>query len=335
LASERKIDRLLVLGSTSFGGGCLVDLALNKGLTVFGASRSDEPHPVLRPYSDNANLARFRFDRIDLNHHLDRLLDLIDEHRPDAIVDFAGQGMVAPSWEAPEQWYQTNIVAKVRLHKALVERPFVQAYVRISTPEVYGDHDGRLTESAPLSPSTPYAVSHAAIDMSLMAFYRYYGMPVILTRFANFYGPGQQLYRIVPRTALCALGSGRLTLDGGGTSIRAFVHGRDVAAAVLAVLESGRLGQTYHFSTEEFVSIRELVETIAEFAGVAVPSFCSDGPERPGKDSAYVMDSGKARDELGWRPRTELMTGLKETFDWVAGSFDVLRSLPSQYVHRA
>lgn len=312
-----------------------MDLALREGLQVLGASRSDERHPVLRPYRDNANLARFRFERIDLNHDLERLLDLIDDFRPDGIVDFAGQGMVAPSWEAPEQWYQTNIVAKVRLHKALVERPFVRAYVRISTPEVYGDQEGPLLESAPMCPSTPYAVSHAAIDMSLMAFHRHYAMPVILARFANFYGSGQQLYRIVPRAALCALEAGRLTLDGGGNSVRAFIHGRDVAAAVMAVLRQGKFGETYHFSTDEFVTIRRLVEMVANPAGVAVSSFCVDGPERPGKDAAYVMDTGKAQRELGWSPKVDLSTGLKETYDWVAGSLDVLRTLPQQYVHRA
>ena len=101
--------------------------------------------------------------------------------------------MVAESWTAPAQWYTTNIVAKVRLHDWLRQQSWLERYVRISTPEVYGSHDTLQPESWHLNPSTPYAVSHAAIDLSLRAFHAHYGFPVVFTRFANFYGPGQQL----------------------------------------------------------------------------------------------------------------------------------------------
>lgn len=329
------IQKLLVIGSNSFGGASLVDVALDVGLDVFGASRSPQPHPVLRPYGENARIDAFTFLQIDINRDFDRLMALIDEVRPDAIIDFAGQGMVAQSWDQPEQWYQTNIVAKVCLHKALTERDFLKAYVRVSTPEVYGSTDSLVKEDAAYNPSTPYAVSHAATDMSLAAFHRQYGLPVMLARFANFYGPGQQLYRIVPRAAICAAGLDRLTLDGGGKSVRAFIHGRDVANGILAMLQKGELGEAYHFSTDEFVSIRELVEVIAEISDVDMNTFTDEGPDRPGKDAAYFMDFGKARTELDWSPQVSLREGLEQTISWVKSSLAEIAKLPKDYIHAA
>lgn len=326
--------KLLVLGSNSFAGATFVDEALGRGCTVVGASRSPEPHDIFLPYRRNPAAAEFSFHQLDINRDLERLVALIDSFQPEGIVDFAGQGMVAPSWQWPEQWYQTNIVAKVRLHNALKDRPFLKRYVRVSTPEVYGDCDRLIDETAPYNPSTPYAVSHAAIDMSLAAFWRQYGFPVVLTRFANFYGPGQQLYRIVPRAAICGLTGQTLFLHGGGVSVRAFIHARDVADGLLRVLADGQPGEAYHFSTSEFVEIRAVVARVAERLGVPLESFVTIAADRPGKDQAYLMDASKAGRELGWHPQRSLDQGLDETIAWVREHIDVIRTLPQDYVHQ-
>src|SRR5882762_10152566 len=221
--------RVAVLGSNSFAGASFIDAALTAGHQVLGVNRSAEPSPMFLPYRKNPYAASYRFRQLDLNRDFEAICALLVDFSPHFVLDFAGQGMVAESWSRPEQWYETNIVAKVRLHDCLRQQPALQKYIRVSTPEVYGSTAHPVQEGQPYAPSTPYAVSHAAIDMSLTAFHRNYSFPVVLTRFANFFGPGQQLYRIVPRTVIYALLGQRLQLHGGGTSVRAFIHGGDVA----------------------------------------------------------------------------------------------------------
>lgn len=328
------MTKILVLGSNSFGGSWFVDRALREGADVVGASRSPEPLDLFLPYRDNPAAGRFVFHRLDINHDIERLIELVDGMRPDYVVDFAAQSMVAQSWRWPEHWYQTNVVAKVRLHNALKDRPFVKRYVRVSTPEVYGDCANLIDESAPFNPTTPYAVSQAATDMSLSAFHRQYGFPVVVTRFANFYGPCQQLYRIVPKTILCALTGSTLPLHGGGHSVRAFIHGADVADGLYRAMMDGRDGETYHFSPSDFIEIRGLVAMIADRLGVPMERFVQVADDRPGKDQAYLMDSGKARRELGWEPRHSLEDGVAATAAWVRANLDVMATLPQDYIHK-
>lgn len=324
----------VVLGSTSFAGAWFVHEALSRDLRVIGVSRSMEPPAIFLPYKKNKNLKNFSFHRMDVNGDNDAIIALIQKEQPELIVDFAGQGMVAPSWTWPEQWYQTNIVAKVKIHNALKGSNFLKSWVRISTPEVYGASHDLLTEDTPFNPSTPYAVSHAAIDMSLMAYCRQYDFPVIFTRFANFYGSGQQLYRITPRALFCAIAGEKLPLHGGGTSIRAFIHGEDVAKGIFAAVEKGKIGESYHFSTDEHITIRNLVERIADKTGVAFDRFVEVTEDRPAKDPAYIMASEKAKARLGWTPKYNLDLGLADAYEWVQENLAEIRDLPKEYVHK-
>lgn len=329
----RSFKKIAVLASGSFAGGWFVDYALSKGIDVIGVGRADEKADLFRPYAKNPNFGRFQYHRLDLNANNAAIIKLLLDEQPDGIVDFAGQGMVAPSWQWPEQWYETNIVAKVKIHNALKNKDFLKAYVRASTPEVFGRAEGVLREDTPFDPSTPYAVSHAAIDMSMLAYFRQYGFPVVLTRFANFYGPGQQLYRIVPRTIICSLGGDKLPLHGGGHSVRAFIHGYDVADGIYKALTQGLMGRSYHFTTDEFVEIRELVRMIGDLMGVAFDRLVDIVEDRPGKDAAYRMDATAAMRELGWKPRYSLKDGVAQTIDWVKENLTQIRSLPHDYVH--
>jgi dTDP-glucose 4,6-dehydratase len=329
------MKKFLVLGSNSFAGSAFVDYALNQGASTVGVSRSPEPNDVNLVYADNSKReSDFRFYQLDINNDFDQLTDIISRENPHIVVDFAGQGMVAPSWQWPEQWYQTNIVAKVKLHNYLKSLQCLEKYVRVSTPEVYGDCEDLISESASYNPSTPYAVSHAAIDMSLKAFEKQYGFPVIFTRFANFYGPCQQLYRIIPRTIICALTGETLSLHGGGRSVRAFIHGYDVSDGIWKSIETGKIGESYHFSTVEFLKIYDLVKLISDTLDVDLESFVEISEELPGKDQAYFMDATKAQAQLGWEPSYNIQAGIEETILWVRENLDTIRSLPNEYVHR-
>src|SRR2546430_3529021 len=217
-------EKYLILGSNSFSGATFADFLATEGLDVLATSRSDEPHEAFLPYKWQKRPGNVRFRRIDLNHDLDALKTLLASERPTHIVNFAAQSMVGESWLHPDHWMMTNVVSNVRLHEVLRNYDGLDRYIHVTTPEVYGSTDGWVKENAVFNPSTPYAVSRAAGDMSLRTYFANYRFPVVFTRAANVYGPRQQLYRIVPRTIVAAMGGQKLRLDGGGKSVRVFIH---------------------------------------------------------------------------------------------------------------
>lgn len=323
-----------VIGSNSFTGAGFVRHLLAKGHRVIGASRSDEPHPALLPYRWDGNAGGFTFHRLDLNRDLKAMVALLENERPTYVVNFAAQSMVAESWQNPDHWFMTNVVSTVRLHDRLRSMRFVERYVHVSTPEVYGNTTGLVHEDAPFNPSTPYAVSRAAADMSLRSFHAAYGFPVVFTRAANVYGAGQQLYRIIPRTVLNVRLGRKLQLHGGGVSERSFIHVSDVADATYRIAVHGHNGDAYHISTDRIVSIRKLVEMICERLGARFDDIVEVAGERLGKDAAYKLDSSKLRRELGWQDTVSLEDGIAETASWVDRHLDELARLPSSYVHK-
>lgn len=330
-------DKFFVIGSNSFTGASFVDFLLARGDEVIGTSRSAELHPAFLPYrwtNQRPAGAKFTFKQLDLNKDTDGLVSAIGDFRPDYLVNFAAQSMVAESWLHPDQWYQTNVVANVRLHEKIRQFAFIKKYVHVTTPEVYGSCSGNVTESAPFNPSTPYAASRAACDLHLLTFFKNYKFPVAFTRSANVYGPGQQLYRIIPRTILFIKLGRKLQLHGGGRSVRSFIHARDVAEGTLRVARQSPLGETYHFSTDLYVSIRELVERICARLGVKFEDVVEVVGDRPGKDAAYLLDSTKARTTLGWKDVVSLDQGIDETIAWISSNFEELKKQPADYIHK-
>ena len=337
MQSSIMAERILVIGSNSFSGASFVACALEAGASVVGVSRSPEPHAAFLPYRWNSppeTLARFRFEQLDLNLDTERILRTVAEFRPEYVVNFAAQSMVAESWLNPDHWYQTNVVANVRLHEGLRRFDFLRKYVHVSTPEVYGSCSGNVTEDAPYHPSTPYAASRAACDLHLMTYFRNYRFPVVFTRAANVFGPAQQLYRIIPRTILYVRLGRKLQLHGGGHSVRSFIHIRDVADGTLRVARQGEPGQIYHLSTRVTHSIREVVATVCRKLGVAFEQVVEIVGDRPGKDAAYLLDSTKARTTLGWDARIDFETGVDETIAWADRHLDALRQQPLDYIHK-
>lgn len=327
------MDTVFVIGSNSFSGASFVDFALSKGARVVGASRSDEAIPELLPYKWH-NYDNFNFHQLDLNKDLPALASVIRDVKPAYVVNFAAQSMVGESWSNPGDWFTTNVVSTVKFHDELRKFDFLKRYVHISTPEVYGSCAGFVKENFPFNPSTPYAVSRAAADMSLKTFSDTYNFPVVTTRAANVYGPGQQLYRIIPRTILFILLGRKLQLHGGGTSSRSFIHMRDVSDATWRIMEDGKNGDTYHISTNDVISIRDLVARICTRLNVRFEDHVEIVGERLGKDSAYHLDSSKVRAELNWQNRISFNHGLDECIAWVRDNLEVLKAHPYDYVHK-
>lgn len=326
--------KFLVIGSNSFSGAQFVNYLLDQDVDVMGVSRSSELNKVYLPYADNLNIHRYQFHQIDINSDLNQMLELIMQFKPEYVVNFAAQGMVAQSWKFPQDWYQTNVVGQVGLHEALRKINHIKKYIHVSTPEVYGSTEGWVSESFIFSPSTPYAVSRAACDMHLMSFFKAYQFPVVFTRAANVYGPGQQLYRIIPRAMLFARLKKKLQLDGGGKSIRSFIHIRDVADATFKIAISGKIGESYHISTRNYLSVKELVERIARLTKVNFEDLAVVSGDRLGKDQAYLLESKKLREEFNWIDKISLDAGLLDTLSWVDKNLETLKKQNLDYIHK-
>lgn len=324
---------ILIIGSNSPAAASFCAHALDRGYQVIATSRSPEKAGVFLPYTWSTRTG-LTFEQVDLNQDMDRLHSLMKRHRPSYVVNFASQGMVAQSWDNPTHWMQTNVVAMAALLEVLRNADFLDRYIHFSTPEVYGSTAGWIAESRNYNPSTPYALSRAAGDMSVALWAKTYGLPAVITRAANVYGEGQQLYRIIPRTLLCCFTGQTLPLQGGGLSERSFVHFDDVSHGVMLVCEQGRNGEDYHMSPHSSITIRKLVEMICAIAETPFDDVVKMAPDRPSKDQAYLLDSNKIAAELGWRPQVTLDEGLNRCAAWCRENLNELRTLPQVYEHK-
>ena len=334
-AGMRHVDRVLVLGSNAFTAGHFTDYLLrHTDCQVLGLSRSPEYAPLFLPYLyRQSRPARFRFEQVDLNR--DDYQELVRAFRPQAVVNYAAQGEVRNSWLHPEQWYRTNCLAVVQVAEFLRTLDGLECYVSVSTPEVYGTTGERVKENETYRPSTPYAVSKLAGDLHLGAMHRRYGFPVVYTRAANLYGIHQQLYRIIPRTALYLKLGRTLELHGRGRARRAFIHAQDVAQATWRAIQVGRLGEVYHLAPpEEPQSIAWLVETICQKMGYDFEGAVRMVDENFGQDELFSMDASKAERELDWRCQVSLEEGIDETVRWVEENFDELVRTPLDYEYK-
>ena len=328
------MKKIIVLGSNSFAGSCYVDYLLNKNYQIYGFSRSAEPPKLLLKYKYNRNIKNFKFIKFNINNDLNFLNKFLKKNKIDYIVDFLAQSMVAESWLYPDQWYQTNIVSKVKLYHLLSKKMKFKKYIRISTPEVFGNVKGFILEDTKTVPSTPYGISQLATDLTLLAYYKFNKFPVVISRFSNFYGPHQPLYRVIPKTLNSIFANKKFLLHGGGKSIRSFIFIDDFCEAIYKCMIKGKLGQIYHFSNKEYISILCLIKKIYSLTSKNFSKSVKIVRDRPSKDYAYKMKPIKAEKELNWKPKYTIEKGLKITIQWYKANKKQLSNLKNVYVHK-
>ena len=325
----------IVIGSNSFSGQDFIDLLLDDPSNeVIGISRSSEYPDYFLRYKQRENLTNYSFQKFDLNLEMPQFLEFLDTTEPQTITNFAAQSEVAPSWENPDQWFQTNCVSLASLVKHLSERDYLDRYLHISSPEVYGSCESLVTETSPVNPSTPYAASKAAADMLLKSFAEYKGFPLVTVRATNVYGARQQLFKIMMRTSIFIRLNRRIPLHGGGQAVKSYIHIRDVSKGEKVVLERGRLGEIYHLSPEKGIRVRDVVAALANAMGKRLEDVAEDVEERLGQDAVYEIDSTKVRDEFGWRPLISFEDGVQEIVAWIDKYWSQIQDAPHDYIHR-
>ena len=332
---SNKVLKVVVLGANSFSGQDFVDLLLDDPQReVIGVSRSPERCAMALRYKVRDVLSRYQYPQMDMNHDMPALLDLLDAERPPYIVNFAAQSEVGPSWHHPEHWFETNTVSLAKLVNHLRQQDYVERYLHISSPEVYGTTVGTVREDHRMNPSTPYAASKAAADFLLATYQQQYGFPLLSVRATNVYGARQQRFKIIPRSVIYIKNGTTIELHGGGVAVKSYIHIRDVSHGELAILERGEIGAMYHLSPDEGIAVRDIVQIIAERMNVRFENVTRMVDERPGQDAAYVIDSSCARDELGWSPQIRLEDGLSDVVEWVEAYWDEINAEPLTYQHK-
>lgn len=278
---------------------------------------------------------RYKYYQIHIVFEQDRLFEMFDQEKPDVIINYAAQGEGAASWKFSWRYYETNATAIARMTEELMKRDYMDRWIQIGTSELYGSVSHAVPETAPLLPSSPYAASKAAGDMHLISIAKTQNFRMNIIRPSNAYAPGQQLYRILPRTVICGLSGQKLPLHGGGVAKKSYIHAKDLSHAIYLVAQKAEFGKVYNVGPKEPTAIRHLVELAAKEMGISFEQLCTLTPARFGEDSIYWLDSSAIEKDLGWKPQISIEEGVKEMVDWGRKYINQLVVLPQTYTFHA
>lgn len=236
----------------------------------------------------------------------------------DAVVHFAAESHNDNSLDDPHPFVHSNLIGTFTLVQAA--RKYGTRLHHISTDEVYGelalDDPNRFTESTPYNPSSPYSSTKAGSDLIVRAWVRSFGVPATISNCSNNYGPYQHVEKFIPRQITNVLRGLRPKVYGTGRNVRDWIHADDHSSAVLAILEKGRVGETYLIGADGEMDNKSVVELILTLMGQDAEAY-DLVTDRVGHDLRYAIDSTKLRTELGWSPRfTDFKFGLATTIDW-------------------
>ncbi len=250
---------------------------------------------------------------------------VFSEHEISTVVHFAAESHVDRSITWPLKFIRTNVKGTVVLLEAARKHWCSQGswkpdvvFCNISTDEVYGDlgdSDGRFTEETPLAPSSPYSASKAAADMMVKAAVRTYGLPAVITRCGNNYGPYQFPEKLIPLFVTNLIRDKKIPLYGDGLNVRDWIHVEDHCRAILLVLEKAAPDSLYNVGASCEVSNHDTSRAILDNFG-RDETWIEHVPDRPGHDRRYAVDSSLLQTELGWKPLIPFAQGLRDTVEW-------------------
>lgn len=329
----KKKLKILITGGAGFIGSAVIRQYIN-----------DTEHNVINldalTYAGNLESLlsvedsdRYFFEHADICDK-SALEKIFNQHKPDAIMHLAAESHVDRSIDGPADFIQTNIVGTYNLLEVAreywsqlpMEQKEAFKFHHVSTDEVYGDLDESsfFTEDSSYEPSSPYSASKASSDHLVRAWYRTYGLPIVITNCSNNYGPYQFPEKLIPLVILNALEGKSLPIYGTGLQIRDWLHVDDHARALRLVLEKGEIGQTYNIGGHNEKTNLEVVKTICSLLDQLAPnspcipheSLITYVADRPGHDVRYAIDASKIEKELGWTPGETFDTGIRKTVTW-------------------
>ncbi len=304
--------RLLVCGGAGFIGSTFARLRVREhgdDVTVLDKLTYAGREENLR---DLAGHERFRFIRGAIEDS-EAVASALEATAPEAIVNFAAETHVDRSIAEPDAFVTTHAFGTYTLLEAAREQRL--RYLQVSTDEVYGSiEEGTFTEESPLAPSSPYSATKAGADLLVQSYFHTYGLPALICRGSNNYGPYQYPEKLIPLMVLNALHGDSLPVYGDGMQVRNWIHSTDFARAIGHVLEHGTPGEVYNAGGPDEEANIDVVRRIVELTG-AEESQIEHVRDRPGHDRRYSLSSAKVR-ALGWEPHVRFADGLAQTVAW-------------------
>ncbi|WP_335903765.1 dTDP-glucose 4,6-dehydratase [Shewanella algae] len=328
--------KILVTGGSGFIGSALIRyLMSHTGYSVINVDKMTYAASLSALESVSTN-AEYTLIHCDICEQYD-IRSILAQYRPDAVIHLAAESHVDRSIHGPAAFIQTNIVGTYTLLEAA--RSYWQGlcgvqkanfrFLHVSTDEVYGELDlldSPFTENNRYAPSSPYSASKASSDHLVRAWYKTYGLPVIISNCSNNYGPYQHSEKLIPRMISCALEGNPLPIYGRGEQVRDWLYVEDHVRALFRILTLGRIGETYNIGGQSerrnIDVVRAICTLLEEFAPnkpqglTQYEQLISYVADRPGHDMRYAIDSSKIQTELGWQPYESFESGLRKTVAW-------------------
>jgi dTDP-glucose 4,6-dehydratase len=327
------MSRIIVTGGLGFIGSNFIRLILNENLcdavlNIDKQTYAGNPENL----ADLNNDPRYQFVKADIGEE-DLVIKSITDFQPTSIINFAAESHVDRSIDSPEPFVETNVLGTLRLLQC-TKNFFTDLneaakskfrFLHVSTDEVYGSlsaTDPAFSETTSYSPNSPYSASKAGADHLVRSYHHTFGIPTLTTNCSNNYGPYQFPEKLIPLMILNACEGKSLPIYGDGANIRDWLHVEDHCRGILAVLEKGRVGETYCIGGDSEKTNLEVVDTICGALDKDRPTnapheklktFVKD---RPGHDRRYAIDFSKIKNELGWEPRYSFEDGMAQTVNW-------------------
>lgn len=314
---------LLVTGGAGFIGSNFIKYFLkrNKNFIVVNIDKLTYAGN-LNNLKELDNSPRYHFIKGDICNY-DLVNYVLKKYKPDYIINFAAESHVDRSIDQPSIFLETNVMGTLTLLEGARSLWNKRGYsgnrfIQISTDEVYGSLENNrdyFMEESNLMPNSPYSASKASADLMVRSFHKTYGLPAIITRCCNNYGPYQNPEKLIPKCITNALKDKTIPVYGDGRNVREWIHVLDHSIGIIRVLFYGKPGEIYNIGTNEEVSNIDLVRAILKALGKP-EGLIRMVNDRPGHDKRYALNSYKIRNNLNWSNKYKFEAGLKETIKW-------------------
>ena len=334
--------KILITGGAGFIGSAMIRYLIkntkNRVHNIDALTYSGN----LNSLSEVSSSSRYQFSNINILDY-SSILRILEEYKPEIIINFAAESHVDKSIDAPSVFFETNVMGTLNLLKAVLnfyKKNYTDTsssfkFHHISTDEVFGDihpDDEPVNETRSYNPSSPYAASKASSDHIVRAFHRTYNLPITISNCSNNYGPFHFPEKLIPHIIISCLQVKQLPIYGDGMQIRDWLHVDDHVEAIMKIIQDGKIGETYNIGGDNEKTNLYVVNRICEILDEKILEkpekidsfkdliYFSD--DRPGHDKRYAINSKKIQNDLSWKPLVDFDQGLINTIDWYMTNTD-------------